>query len=166
MSSTTTMTSHAPAAASAARSLLPAWYKPLFVASVAMLALTGFGQMPIYSRYYVSSIPGLGWTADFYLTHTLHYGFAALFLALLGYVAVLYLRTRRPGQRLNLWGLVRVALYVAIAGSGVLRVLKNLPELFFDPVTVMLIDWGHLLFVLLLGAAAVAARLRGSRSYT
>ena len=33
------------------------------------LVLSGFGQMPIYKRYYLADIPGLKWASDFYITH-------------------------------------------------------------------------------------------------
>ena len=35
-----------------------------FLATVFFLTLTGFGQMPIFKRYYIADIPGLGWLAD------------------------------------------------------------------------------------------------------
>lgn len=29
-----------------------------------VMAFTGFGEMPIYNRYYISDVPGMGWTSD------------------------------------------------------------------------------------------------------
>lgn len=50
------------------------------------ITLSGFAQMPIFARYHISDIPGLGWLADFYVTHAVHYIMAALLLALGAYV--------------------------------------------------------------------------------
>ena len=52
------------------------WY--LYLVSAIMLAFTGFGQMPLYKRYYIADIPGMAWSADFYITHLLHYIFSIL----------------------------------------------------------------------------------------
>ena len=43
--------------------------KWLYILTFTVMAFTGFGQMPIFKRYHVSDIPGMGWSADFYLTH-------------------------------------------------------------------------------------------------
>ena len=32
-----------------------------YLTTVFFLTLTGFGQMPIFKRYYIADIPGLGW---------------------------------------------------------------------------------------------------------
>ena len=40
------------------------WVKILYILTLIFMALTGFGQMPIYNRYYMSDIPGLGWLAE------------------------------------------------------------------------------------------------------
>ena len=47
-----------------------------YVAILSFLTLSGFGQMPIFKRYYIADIPGLGWLAKFYITHYIHYGHA------------------------------------------------------------------------------------------
>ena len=67
----------------------------LFLASVFLMALTGFGQMPIYKRYYMADIPGFGWLANFYTTRYVHYLGAALLLALLSYFLFDYFFLRR-----------------------------------------------------------------------
>ena len=53
----------------------------LFLLSIFLMSLTGFGQMPIYKRYYLSDIPGFGWLANFWTTRYVHYAGAALLLA-------------------------------------------------------------------------------------
>lgn len=45
----------------------------LVAISTFALIFSGFGQMPMYKRYGVASLPGLGWSADFHLTLVMHY---------------------------------------------------------------------------------------------
>ena len=137
----------------------------LYLALAAALALTGMAQMPIFKRYYIADIPGLGWLADYYLTNKLHYGLAALFLALLGFALARWLADWRRRWRLTALGWVRVLLLAGLAVTGALRVLKNRPDWAFDPLTIMLVDWTHLGFAALLGLAALAAVLARRPAY-
>ena len=50
------------------------------------LILTGFGQMPIFKRYYIADIPGLGWLAQFYVTFLIHYIAATLLIVFIFYL--------------------------------------------------------------------------------
>lgn len=49
--------------------------------STIILIFSGFGQMPMYRRYGIANIPGLGWSGDFAVTLPLHY-IASMFLIL------------------------------------------------------------------------------------
>lgn len=99
------------------------WY--LYLISVVILAFTGFGQMPIYKRYYISDIPGLGWSADFYNTHLLHYIFSALFLGVAAYVIVDYLLLRKKSAILTLSGTIRSGIVAGLIITGLLLVIYN-----------------------------------------
>jgi len=44
----------------------------LIAVSGLALLFTGFGQMPIYKRYMLDQLPGLGWTSDFILNFKIH----------------------------------------------------------------------------------------------
>lgn len=55
--------------------------------SILVLFFSGFGQMPIYKRYFVDQLPGMGWSSDFYITLNLHY-YAAIVLI---FVSIYYL---------------------------------------------------------------------------
>ena len=57
----------------------------LYMFTVFFLVLSGFGQMPIFKRYYIADIPGLGWLAKFYITHYIHYLGAILLLGVCAY---------------------------------------------------------------------------------
>jgi hypothetical protein len=90
-----------------------------------LLVLTGFAQMPIFKRYYIADIPGLGWLAEFYTTHFLHYLGAAGMLAVGSYFAAEFLLVSRRYRRLSASGTVRAAILCGIMISGILLVVRN-----------------------------------------
>ena len=102
---------------------LPArWF---YLLTIFALVLTGFGQMPIFKRYYVADIPGLGWLAEFFVTHYIHYLGAIVFLALAGYIVIDYFVLRRKSRKLTPNGLVRSLLLAGILASGIFLVIRN-----------------------------------------
>ncbi len=147
---------------SAATYYFPRRFNLMFFLTVLLLVLTGFGQMPIYNRYYVTSVPGLQWTGDFFTTHLMHYILSALFLAMLGYAASVWFAGLRGTYALTTAAWIRIVLYGGVVLTGIVRVLKNLQDVFVSPETVMAVDFGHLIFVVLLGAAALACKLLGA----
>jgi hypothetical protein len=140
-------------------------YALCFGLLVFVLALSGMAQMPIFKRYYIADLPGLGWLADFYFTHKLHYVAAILFMALLGYLAARWLRQWSRELRLTPSGLIRALLVLGIVATGALRMYKNQPGVSYEPFTTMLVDWTHLGLVVALGLAALASRISGKRAY-
>ncbi|MGE4299146.1 MAG: FeS-binding protein [Desulfovibrionaceae bacterium] len=126
----------------------------LFGLATAFLALTGFAQMPIFKRYYIADLPGLGWLAQFYTTLALHYAAATLFLFLAAYALARYLASR---PALAPYALVRAACIAGLVLTGLMRVAKNLPGLHWGPTLTMLVDWTHLGLVLAWGVAALVA---------
>ena len=118
--------------------------------TVALLAVTGIGQMPIFKRYYIADVPGLAWTAEFILTHRLHY---------LGAAVILFWLARMLAARVPVGG-ARLAILAALVLTGLARVLKNMPDVSFPPTAVMLIDWTHLGAAMALGLAALATVFR------
>jgi len=143
----------------------PAWQSVLFKLTLAVLAISGIAQMPIFKRYYIADIPGLDWTADFYFTHLAHYLAAAVLLFLISYRAATYLSAFRRSFQITFTGHVRILLYAVIIATGLMRVLKNLPEVSFSPSTTMLIDWVHLGMALLLGLFSLASLMIGHSTY-
>ena len=105
----------------AAKSAL--WY--LYLVSAVMLAFTGFGQMPIYKRYYISDIPGLAWSADFYITHLLHYVFSILLFGIVSYAVFNHLLTGRRKAVLTASGYVRADIVTGLLVSGLVLVTYN-----------------------------------------
>lgn len=46
-----------------------------------VLLFTGLGCLPLYKRYYITDLPGFGWTADFYNVTVVHYIASIVFLS-------------------------------------------------------------------------------------
>jgi hypothetical protein len=123
--------------------------KWLYILTFTVMAFTGFGQMPIFKRYYVSDIPGMGWSADFYLTHYIHYLGAIFLIGLIAYIIVDYILSGGKEFGLTSSAYVRIALLGAIVVTGIFRVLKNLPDVVFSPGFTLFIDISHLGFMML-----------------
>ncbi len=140
-------------------SLFPKWLNRVMLALMTLLALTGMAQMPIFKRYYIADIPGLGWLAAYYTTHKIHYIAAALFLVLLFWMATIYYLNYRKDWRPTTLGWIRTVLLILIVVTGMLRTVKNLPDHGFSPMVVMLVDWTHLASAMLLGLTAIFARV-------
>jgi len=131
------------------------WLKRFYILLFVVMAFTGFGQMPIFKRYYISDIPGLGWSADFYTTHYIHYLGAALLLGLIMYWIIDYFASGRSEFKLTATAYVRIILLAGIVITGIFRVLKNLPDVVFSPGFTLFIDIAHLGFMMLYLFAAL-----------
>ena len=116
----------------------------VYLISVFLLTLTGFGQMPIFKRYYIADIPGLGWLAQFYVTHYIHYLAAVLFLAVAAYLIVDHLILQKKHLRLTASGYVRGAILAGIMISGLFLVIRNLSGSRFAPEFIIFLDLAHL----------------------
>ena len=97
-----------------------------YLITVIFLSLSGFGQMPIFKRYYIADLPGLGWLAEFFITHYIHYLAAILLLAFTAYMIIDYLLSKRKSRHITVAGYVRSALLAGILVSGVFLVIRNL----------------------------------------
>lgn len=127
---------------------------------VFLLALTGFAQMPIFKRYYIADIPGLGWLAEFFTTHYMHYLGAVAFLALASYLLAAHLLRRRRRLRLSLSGYLRGALLAGVTASGALLVVRNLSGVHLPAGLIIFLDLVHLGTVVLFLGAAGYCRVR------
>jgi len=120
----------------------------LFVFAFIVMTFTGFGQMPLYNRYYLSDVPGMGWTSDYALTHVIHYLGAIFLFAFFAYHLLDYILSGRKEYRLTGAAYTRMALLSGIVITGVLRVIKNLPDVSFSPGFTLFFDLAHLGFVM------------------
>ena len=142
------------------------WISRLFILSVAALSFTGFFQMPLAKRYYLTEVPGMAWTGDMFIVHRVHYVLAALFLFLLGIVAANWFRAWRGPARPD-------GSRPCPCGRGCrsgrvrrLRVYRNLPDVTLHPAAVMTIEWVHLIsWSMVLGVLALAALVGKSSAY-
>jgi uncharacterized membrane protein len=116
----------------------------VYLLTVFLLTLTGFGQMPIFKRYYIADIPGLGWLAQFFVTHYIHYLAAILILALVAYLVIDYLILQKKNLRLTATGYVRGAILTGILVSGILLVIRNLAGNQFGPRFIIFLDLAHM----------------------
>jgi cytochrome b subunit of formate dehydrogenase len=67
--------------------LLEHW---LLAISGALLIFSGFGELPMYKRYMVTEIPGLGWAGDFLIQLKVHYLAAILFVSVMVFHAIFH----------------------------------------------------------------------------
>ena len=108
------------------------------------LALTGFGQMPIFKRYYIADIPGLAWLAQFYVTHVLHYFFAILLIALVFYAGFDHLFNRKKQYQVSVPGIIKSIFLGLLIVSGGLMVMKNFTGTPFSPMMISMLDLSHM----------------------
>lgn len=133
---------------------------------IGFMALTGFAQMPIFKRYYIADIPGLGWLAQYYVTHYLHYLGAAILLGIGAYYLVRYVVLDHLRRRISVYGLIQGAVMLTIIATGVLRVIKNYEGYYLSSGLIVFLDILHLAAVMLLlvvGAWGLAAGKRWTR---
>jgi len=142
-----------------------AWISRLFIAVMTMLACTGMLQMPLAKRYYLTEVPGMAWTGDFFIVHKLHYVFAALLLFLVGVVVVNWFMKWRDRLTFTPLGIARVAILAGIIMSGGFRVYRNLPDVTLDPWIVVSIEWVHFGLTMIMGGVALIALIRKCSAY-
>lgn len=143
--------------------LPPRWLRLAFALTLFFSALTGFAQMPIFKRYYIADIPGLGWLAQFYTTYWLHYVSATVFIAIVTYLVMDYLLDSRRHLQITISGYIRGAILFLILSTGILLVFRNLPGYRFSPQIVVALDFSHLGLVVLFVITALAALITRRR---
>ncbi|MCP4720252.1 MAG: hypothetical protein GY860_12410 [Desulfobacteraceae bacterium] len=108
------------------------------------ITLTGFGQMPIFKRYYIADIPGLGWLAKFYITHAMHYIFATILIALCVYAVLDFALNKKSFSRVTASGFTKAVILLGLIVSGGLMVVRNLPGIYFPHTLICVMDLGHI----------------------
>ena len=114
------------------------------------ITLSGFAQMPVFKRYYIADIPGLGWLAEFYVTHIMHYVAAAVMIALVVYILFDFILNRSGLNRITRTGYFKIVILAGLIVSGALMVVKNLPNVYFGHATIIALDLAHLGFCMML----------------
>jgi len=121
---------------------LLAW---LYRLAAVLVLFTGFCNMPIAKRYYISDLPGLGWSGDFFLNVQVHYLLGALLLAL----AVYFGLGRRLARSNNLGsmsfsGKLRALFLILALLTGIAMAVKNLPGVNFRHPYLMAMNLAHM----------------------
>ena len=137
------------------------WIRRAFALTLFLSALTGFAQMPIFKRYYIADLPGLGWLAEFYVTYALHYVSAIALITIASYMAAHYLLMGRKTARISRYGTIRTILLGSILATGILLVFRNLPGYRYSPGIVVALDFSHLGLVVLFLVHTLVGRLMG-----
>jgi formate dehydrogenase gamma subunit len=60
----------------------------LLAISGLLLIFSGFGELPMYKRYMVTEIPGLGWAGDFFINLKIHYLTGIVFISIMVFHAL------------------------------------------------------------------------------
>ena len=119
---------------------VPRWIYGLVMAAA---LFSGFGQMPILKRYYITALPLMGWSADFYVLSDLHYWSVSLLLALLAWRLALSRRIldiRWSWGPRSFWGWT---LFTLLLISGAFKAARNV-GVFLSPPLLMVLDYVHL----------------------
>jgi len=123
----------------------------LFTAALLVALFTGFGNMPLYGRYYIADIPGFQWSGNFIANLKVHLATGALLLTLAVYSLVGYVRWQYKWSDSSvLQKLLHISVALVLV-SGLLAALKNYAFLKPGLVLNMTINFIHM------GAAVVLA---------
>ena len=132
-----------------------------------ILALfTGFGNMPLYGRYYVADVPWLTWSGDFITNVKVHYMAGAILLAIGVYYLFGYFWYYERRRKVTATGKVRAFLLVLTLLSGIVMAIKNLPGVVF-PLDLLVgmnfLHMGSALFLMLVTLVAIVMRSKWVR---
>ncbi len=116
----------------------------IYLISFLFLVLSGFGQMPIFKRYYIADIPGFAWLAQFYVTHAMHYIFATILIALSIYAVVDHVLDKNKDRKITATGYAKSVMLLGLMLTGSLMVFKNLPGTYFPHAVIILLDLAHI----------------------
>jgi hypothetical protein len=131
-------------------------FKALFTVAVVVALFTGFGNMPLYGRYYVADMPGLAWSGNFFINVNVHILTGSLLLAMGVYTAAtLLLSGWVTTRRLTLAGKISGTLLSLTLITGVLMVFKNLPGVRFPLEVLMTANFAHMGTAVLFTLAAL-----------
>ena len=127
------------------------------------ITLSGFAQMPIFKRYYIADIPGLGWLAQFYVTHIMHYIAAIVLIALVTYILIDFIFNRSRLIKITGIGYFGILVLAGLIVTGILMVVKNLSNIYFGHITVIVLDLTHLSLCMMLLFVSFYSLIRKKR---
>jgi len=125
-----------------------------------VLVFSGFGQMPLYQRYYLTDLPGMKWAGNFYTTHYLHYIAVILFLGFVFYKTADYFLVLKQTLRVTTSGILRAVWIIGILLTGACLVINNFTGTRFSAGFIIFLDIAHIGFMMLLGITAVYCKIK------
>ena len=137
--------------------------KWIYLVAAWVTVFTGFGNMPLWKRYYIADIPGMAWTGDFILNVQVHYLFGSILLAISCYFIIIYINLHKSGLKLTRTGGIRAVLLGLALVSGIFQALKILPAVnpsFEMMVFLNFFHMGTAAFFLFFAIGCLAARCR------
>ena len=137
--------------------------KYIYAITLFFITLSGFGQMPIFKRYYIADIPGLGWLAQFYVTHIIHYIAATVLIALAMYILFDFIFNRSGLNTITGFGYFKIVIIAGLIVSGGLMVIKNLPNTHFGHNSIIVLDLVHLSLCMMLLFVSLYTKIRKKR---
>lgn len=131
----------------------------IYALALTVSTFTGFGNMPLYKRYYLADLPGFRWIGDFLTNLYVHYAAGAVLLALSVYFLLIYLLNRNERSPLSRCDLLRGIAAALVLSSGLVLAIKNWSGVLFSLPIHISTTIGHLalamaMVVLWLGCAA------------
>ena len=135
------------------------YIKWTFLVALGISIFTGFGNMPLWGRFYVSDIPGLGWSANFFVNIYVHYLSGGVLLAIATYAIIQYNQRRVTDARLSKAGVLRAVVFGLVLVSGALSAIKNLPAINLPLAGLMTLVFLHLGAVMVYIFISLACRI-------
>ncbi len=134
----------------------------IYVPAVSIVIFTGFGNMPLYKRYYIADLPGLDWSGNFFTNMMVHYIAGAAVLMAAVYFAIGFLLGGRS-RKMTGTGKFRTMLLILVLLSGGLMALKNLPGINFQ-IPILLasnfLHFGSAMFFMMTSIVCIIIRSR------
>lgn len=140
--------------------------RTIYAVTLLFIVLSGFGQMPIFKRYYIADIPGFGWLAQFYITHIIHYTAAVVLIFFAAYVLCDFILNGSRLNRITASGYFKIGILAGLMVSGALMVVKNLPNIYWGHHVIIALDLIHLGLCIILLCVSFYTLIRKKRWVT
>lgn len=142
--------------------------KVVYGITATVAVFTGFGNMPLWKRYYVADIPGLGWSGDFLINLNVHIIAGSMLLALAVFaLTTALLAHRRTEESLTAAGKIQAGLLASTLATGIVMAAKNLPAVQLPMAALIAFNLAHMgtaMLFMLAALIALALRLPWRRS--
>ncbi len=118
--------------------------KWVYLAALCVGIFTGFGNMPLWRRYYIADIPGFYWTRNFIINVNVHYVAGSILLFISLYFLTTYLLMKKNGLALTGCGKTCAALMGMALLTGLIMALKCFPGINYPMKLLIFFNLAHL----------------------